>query len=854
LKEIDNNTLRLSPIRFQKLQSPIKQSPPKELSVKSPVKQQGSNGINSRTQAEHIQDEAGSKYSESSEDDEFVDSPERMDLDIKVTEELGKEQGQLSPPSLHATPELKFDQANDSKAAEEEEKEGGEEESPFFQLKRLPPTNENENLDYDASIEENSFQAIKTAIRKSIINKSKPSEDRADSSFKSATEGERDASPPTTNVSKSFDNSEDKREPSFEEAVKIPLKDASKSAETGEAVQNEAEESRHTKLSDTPPQYSHRESQGFALLPHRGPLTVKSAKKKDDTFTSRKSLFDEIPTYPIRKKSNDSTSQIATSLYPTLNLVDKVEYSSAPTSKTSPLFKSKIQSPRKPGTALEPSNFSKPTDQQLVPLDLPLSTDSKKPTLIPTKLESPTKKARLESPTKKAISPIKNHSPLSHIFSSVGSTLRKAKSKFIKETQSIIDHDARVHKPTKRLEENRSSLIEAATSKSPSPKKQVASQELFSAMNNLVIPKPATKIPDSQTLTHETKTYSAPQLDSPPNEESTFDDEDKPESFKFSPVSSIYGPLRREMNSTSPTKQKDESTSYKPVSLARKSLSKPNEDRDTKRKSSYARGGLTGLSLEPKQNKISKPRSFSNEQNKPSLKRKTQTEEEALASTKNQAYRKIGTKIVPPSINQFKQTSTQDPKHRRAADQVHNVLNKRASRVSTGSTVHSMHPEEKQEQKPKTAQPKQTHVISSQALMKAAVLQHARLNNDSNRPNPFQTSGGMGISSSINKCPTTPATPTVLPEIFSESDDDEEGSVLKDWANSPELRSILLKQQYVDPDKVFGPIAPLQMEEIFKNSNTRLSRLKHRGSSAQWTGKDALTFQEVENYKKKFKK
>jgi hypothetical protein len=89
----------------------------------------------------------------------------------------------------------------------------------------------------------------------------------------------------------------------------------------------------------------------------------------------------------------------------------------------------------------------------------------------------------------------------------------------------------------------------------------------------------------------------------------------------------------------------------------------------------------------------------------------------------------------------------------------------------------------------------------------------------------------------------------VLPEILSESEDDEDGNVLRSWANSPDLRNVLVNQQNIDPDSVFGPIAPLHMHEVFKNSG-RLSRFRPRSSSANWSGADRLTVQEMEEYAK----
>ncbi|KAK9471697.1 inner centromere protein [Dipodascopsis tothii] len=85
----------------------------------------------------------------------------------------------------------------------------------------------------------------------------------------------------------------------------------------------------------------------------------------------------------------------------------------------------------------------------------------------------------------------------------------------------------------------------------------------------------------------------------------------------------------------------------------------------------------------------------------------------------------------------------------------------------------------------------------------------------------------------------------VLPEIYSESEDDDDDSVILEWANSPELRHILREQQRIDPDTVFGPIAPLQMDEVFKN---RSARFRPRSSSANWSNQDRLTPQEIEEY------
>lgn len=90
-----------------------------------------------------------------------------------------------------------------------------------------------------------------------------------------------------------------------------------------------------------------------------------------------------------------------------------------------------------------------------------------------------------------------------------------------------------------------------------------------------------------------------------------------------------------------------------------------------------------------------------------------------------------------------------------------------------------------------------------------------------------------------------------LPEIATDSDDsdddDDAGNdfVPPDWAASPALRELLRQQQLVDPLKVFGPIAPLMMDEVFKGgSKERQARFRARTSSANWNGPDRLTEEE----------
>jgi hypothetical protein len=91
-----------------------------------------------------------------------------------------------------------------------------------------------------------------------------------------------------------------------------------------------------------------------------------------------------------------------------------------------------------------------------------------------------------------------------------------------------------------------------------------------------------------------------------------------------------------------------------------------------------------------------------------------------------------------------------------------------------------------------------------------------------------------------------------LPEIPTDSEDDDSddedgGFAIPDWATPGHLTEQLIRQEGMDGDAVFGPIAPLKMEEIFaKGSKDRLKRLRDRTSSANWAlSGDGLTLEEV---------
>lgn len=87
-----------------------------------------------------------------------------------------------------------------------------------------------------------------------------------------------------------------------------------------------------------------------------------------------------------------------------------------------------------------------------------------------------------------------------------------------------------------------------------------------------------------------------------------------------------------------------------------------------------------------------------------------------------------------------------------------------------------------------------------------------------------------------------------LPEIPTDSEDedsDAEPYNVPDWAKEDNLRNLLVKQEGQDGERVFGPSAPLRMEEIFKDSKDRFKKFRDRTSSANWNGPDGLTQDEI---------
>ena len=85
-----------------------------------------------------------------------------------------------------------------------------------------------------------------------------------------------------------------------------------------------------------------------------------------------------------------------------------------------------------------------------------------------------------------------------------------------------------------------------------------------------------------------------------------------------------------------------------------------------------------------------------------------------------------------------------------------------------------------------------------------------------------------------------------LPDVHTDSEDEDDGDGFNppEWARTPEVFEALIRQDAIDGGEVFGPVAPLHMEEIFKNKE-RQKRFRDRTSSANWLGQDRLTEDEI---------
>lgn len=87
-----------------------------------------------------------------------------------------------------------------------------------------------------------------------------------------------------------------------------------------------------------------------------------------------------------------------------------------------------------------------------------------------------------------------------------------------------------------------------------------------------------------------------------------------------------------------------------------------------------------------------------------------------------------------------------------------------------------------------------------------------------------------------------------LPEIQTDDEDEEDdaqGMPFAQWVESPFLRDQLARQDAMDPSQIFGPPVPINMEEVFQKSKERWHTFRARTSSANWSGTDRLTEDDI---------
>lgn len=113
------------------------------------------------------------------------------------------------------------------------------------------------------------------------------------------------------------------------------------------------------------------------------------------------------------------------------------------------------------------------------------------------------------------------------------------------------------------------------------------------------------------------------------------------------------------------------------------------------------------------------------------------------------------------------------------------------------------------------------------------------------RPAP----AGKMAKSAARSSPRVPNGDAIdLPEINTDdedSDSDDGHVAIAPWADSPALKSALMAQEVIDPMQIFGPPRPINMEEVFNKSKDRFSKFRARTSSANWSGADRLTEEDV---------
>lgn len=116
---------------------------------------------------------------------------------------------------------------------------------------------------------------------------------------------------------------------------------------------------------------------------------------------------------------------------------------------------------------------------------------------------------------------------------------------------------------------------------------------------------------------------------------------------------------------------------------------------------------------------------------------------------------------------------------------------------------------------------------------------------------PARPAGGQGAKSAAKSAAKSSprfqnGDAIELPEIETDEEDEDESHIgVAAWADSPDLRRALMRQETVDPMQIFGAPAALNMEEVFSKSKDRFHKFRARTSSANWSGSDRLTEEDI---------
>jgi len=116
------------------------------------------------------------------------------------------------------------------------------------------------------------------------------------------------------------------------------------------------------------------------------------------------------------------------------------------------------------------------------------------------------------------------------------------------------------------------------------------------------------------------------------------------------------------------------------------------------------------------------------------------------------------------------------------------------------------------------------------------------------RPAGMQLPSKSAAKSATRSSPRFPNGDNIeLPDIQTDDEDSEDDGHIgvAAWADSPDLRKALARQETIDPMQIFGPPGPLNMEEVFSKSKDRFHKFRARTSSANWSGADRLTEEDI---------